>query len=167
MEKIWAPWRIEYIKQPKDQGCFICDMIKAPESEDKKNLLLYRGKKAIVLLNKYPYITGHLMIAPLKHCPNLADLSEEEGREIWNLTTKAIELLKVTIHPQGFNVGINLGKVAGAGLRTHVHVHIVPRWDGDTNFMTVVANTRVLSQALEETYEELMKKITILYADKK
>ncbi len=167
MEKIWAPWRIEYIKQPKDQGCFICDMIKAPESEDKKNLLLYRGKKAIVLLNKYPYIAGHLMIAPLKHCPNLTDLSEEEGREIWNFTTKAVELLKATIHPEGFNVGINLGKVAGAGLRTHVHVHIVPRWGGDTNFMPVVANTRVLSQALEETYEELMKKITILYADKK
>ena len=139
MEKIWAPWRIEYIEQNKsDDECFICDIIK--ENNDKENLLLYRGKNAIVMLNKYPYIAGHLMVAPYIHVSNMEEVPNEVSKELWNLTTKSIQLLKETINPEGFNIGINLGAVSGAGLKTHIHIHIVPRWTGDTNFMPIISN---------------------------
>jgi ATP adenylyltransferase len=158
LKKIWAPWRIEYIKQQiSDDECFICDHIKDDPKNDEKNLVLLRGKYSVVLLNLYPYINGHLMVAPLVHVANLSELPEETSAEMWKFTTNSVELLKATMKPEGFNIGINLGKVAGAGLKTHVHIHIVPRWSGDTNFMPVLSDTRVVSQALAETYSELEK----------
>jgi ATP adenylyltransferase len=157
LKKIWAPWRIEYILQPKDDECFICNAINANPNDDAKNLLLHRGKKAVVLINKFPYISGHLMIAPTTHTDKLTEVSNDIGLEIWKLTTQSVELLKKAISPEGFNIGMNLGKIAGAGLETHVHLHIVPRWAGDTNFMPVISNTRVISQALDELFELLKK----------
>ncbi|MHA1586117.1 MAG: HIT family protein [Candidatus Heimdallarchaeota archaeon] len=158
MKKIWAPWRIEYIKQTlADDECFICEVINDDPINDKKNLILHRGKNAVILLNLYPYIAGHLMIAPLEHTADLKDLPLETGSEMWELTTKTVELLKAAIRPEGFNIGLNLGKVSGAGLKTHLHIHIVPRWSGDTNFMPILSNTRVISQELSETYSELEK----------
>jgi len=158
LKKIWAPWRIEYIKQTlADDECFICEVINDDPINDKKNLILHRGKNAIILLNLYPYIAGHLMIAPLEHTADLKDLPLETGSEMWELTTKTVELLKAAIRPEGFNIGLNLGKVSGAGLKTHLHIHIVPRWSGDTNFMPILSNTRVISQELSETYSELEK----------
>lgn len=158
MERIWAPWRMEYIQKPKsDEECFICEIINDQKENDKKNLILYRGENALVILNRYPYIAGHLMIAPKKHSANLEALSETTGLEMWKLTTKSIQLLKTTIQPEGFNIGINIGAVAGAGLKTHIHIHIVPRWAGDVNFMPILSNIRTISQALEETYEVLEK----------
>ncbi|MCK5045987.1 MAG: HIT domain-containing protein [Candidatus Heimdallarchaeota archaeon] len=158
MKKIWAPWRIDYIKQTRDDDeCFICEIINDDPINDKKNLILYRGKKVIVLLNLYPYIAGHLMIAPIEHTAELKDLPLETGSDMWELTTKTVELLKAAIQPEGFNIGLNLGKVSGAGLKTHLHIHIVPRWSGDTNFMPILSDTRVISQELAETYSELEK----------
>ncbi|MBK5113365.1 MAG: HIT domain-containing protein [Candidatus Heimdallarchaeota archaeon] len=167
MKKIWAPWRIEYIKQPKtDDECFICDVLNNDPINDKKNLILYRGKNAVVLLNLYPYIAGHLLIAPIKHTAELKDLLLKTSSEMWDLTTRTVELLKAAIKPEGFNIGLNLGKVSGAGLKTHVHIHVVPRWSGDTNFMPIITDTRVISQGLTETYSELEKFKEILESRK-
>lgn len=158
MKKIWAPWRIEYIKQSRaDDECFICDVIKDDPINDKKNLILYRGKSIVVLLNLYPYIAGHLMVAPIEHTSELNNLSSTTSTEMWELTIKAVELLKAAIKPEGFNIGLNLGEVSGAGLKTHLHIHVVPRWSGDTSFMPILTDTRVISQALSETYTELEK----------
>ncbi len=167
LKKIWAPWRIEYIKQQiSDDECFICDILNDDPKNDRKNLVLYRGKYSVVLLNLYPYISGHLMIAPNKHVANLNELSEEVSAEMWLLTTSTVELLKTAIHPDGFNIGINLGKIAGAGLKTHLHIHVVPRWSGDTNFMPILSDTRVISQALADTYSDLEKFKDILIDSK-
>ena len=159
LERIWAPWRIEYIEQPKNDECFICQILK--ENKDNKNLVLYRGKNALVLLNKYPYIAGHLMVAPIEHIANLEELTKETNKEIWELTTKTVKLLKKAISPEGFNIGMNLGAVSGAGLKTHLHVHIVPRWMGDTNFMPIISDTRAISEGLEKTYEKFVQFIDI------
>ncbi|MFW9924042.1 MAG: HIT domain-containing protein [Candidatus Thorarchaeota archaeon] len=164
LERIWAPWRIEYIEQPKnDKECFICQMLK--ENEDEKNLILFRGKNAIVMLNKYPYIAGHLMVAPVTHTSELDELDQDISNEMWELTSKTVKLLKESLHPEGFNIGINLGAVSGAGLKTHVHIHIVPRWTGDTNFMPIIANSRAISEGLNQTYTKLRKFVNI-YTEK-
>ncbi len=156
MRKIWAPWRIEYIQQEKsDNQCFICEILE--EDKDKENLILFRGEKAIVMLNKYPYIAGHLMVAPKHHTAEIDSLHPATYQEMWQLMSKSVLVLKESIKPEGFNIGINLGKVSGAGLKTHIHIHIVPRWSGDTNFMPILTNTRVISEALEKTYDKFMK----------
>lgn len=156
MRKIWAPWRIEYIQQEKsDDHCFICEILK--EDKDKKNLILFRGENAIVLLNKYPYIAGHLMVAPKQHIAEIETIPPATYQEMWQLMSKSIKVLKKSINPEGFNIGINLGKVSGAGLKTHIHIHIVPRWSGDTNFMPILTDTRVISEALDKTYEKFLK----------
>ncbi|HUT80521.1 MAG TPA: HIT domain-containing protein [Candidatus Bathyarchaeia archaeon] len=160
MKKIWAPWRLEYIKQPKENSCFICDIIKDKPEKDRENLILYRGKKAIILINKFPYISGHLMVAPLMHTADISDIPKETSDELWGLTIEAVELLKRAINPEGFNIGMNLGKVSGAGLKTHIHIHIVPRWSGDTNFMPILGDTRIISQALEDTYDLLKNQLS-------
>ncbi len=153
MEHIWSPWRMEYILIKKPKGCFFCENLR--ESKDVENYILYRGEGNFVILNSYPYNPGHLLIAPYRHLRNLEDLSNEEFKEHFELIRKAIEVLKKTFNPQGFNVGMNLGKVAGAGVEDHIHTHIVPRWNGDTNFMPVVGGTRVIPEALVETYAKL------------
>ena len=150
---IWAPWRIEYILSDKEGGCFLCNMF--GENNDRENLLLKRGKTCAVVMNRYPYNSGHLMITPYRHVENLSDLTADERLELMDLTSEAVELLKSELKPQGFNLGFNLGEAAGAGLKDHIHQHIVPRWSGDTNFMPVLADTRVMPQALLEQYDIL------------
>ncbi|NHJ86681.1 MAG: HIT domain-containing protein [Asgard group archaeon] len=162
MKKLWAPWRMDYILEPKsDDECFICDILKDKEQNDKKNLILFRGKVSLVILNAFPYNNGHIMVAPNKHTSELIELSPEISAEMWELTAKSVEVLKAAIKPEGFNIGINLGQVAGAGLKTHLHIHIVPRWNGDTNYMPVLGSTKIISQALEETYDKLCEFIDI------
>ena len=151
---LWAPWRIEYIQNPdKTPGCIFCD--KPKESDDKVNLIVYRGKLTFVMMNRYPYNNGHLMVIPFRHTSELASLSSDEKLELFDLLVLSKEALKEVMHPHGFNIGMNLERVAGAGITEHLHFHIVPRWDGDTNFMPVVGHTKVISEGLEETWEKL------------
>ncbi|KUH33575.1 HIT family hydrolase [Thermococcus celericrescens] len=157
MKTLWAPWRIEYIRSPKHDGCIFCDFPK--ENRDRERLILYRGKHCFIIMNNYPYNPGHVMIAPYRHVGRWEDLTEEELLEIMKLSQLMIKALKKTMNPQGFNMGVNLGRVAGAGIDDHVHLHIVPRWNGDTNFMPVIADTKVIPESLEEAYDELKKAI--------
>ncbi len=162
MRILWAPWRMKYILEAQggDRACFICD---AYNSEDlEKNLVLFKGDHTIVLMNKYPYNTGHLLVAPRRHVASYSDLSREELCSLNIVVKNALKLLEEVLHPDGFNIGVNLGRVAGAGLEDHLHVHIVPRWNGDTNFMPVIAETKVIPEALEDTYRKLMKKAHII-----
>ncbi len=150
---IWAPWRIEYILSEKDGGCFLCDMFAA--DNDRDNLILRRGETCAVVMNRYPYTGGHLMVTPYRHLENLKDMTPAERLELTDLTIEAVEILKAELKPDGLNLGYNLGAAAGAGLKDHIHQHIVPRWTGDTNFMPVLADTRVMPQALMEQYDAL------------
>ena len=156
MEQIWAPWRIKYIQMAQIEGCILCD--KPKENNDALNYILYRGDKNFVIMNSYPYNPGHLMIAPYRHIANLEELTDEELHEHFNIVSRSIKLLKQVFKPDGFNLGINMGKVAGAGINDHIHTHIVPRWQGDTNFMPVLSDVKVVPEALTETYEKLKGK---------
>jgi ATP adenylyltransferase len=153
MKEIWAPWRIEYIKAPHAKGCFLCRSFAS--RSDRRNLVLKRGKTCIVLMNRYPYTGGHLMVAPRRHVDSLVAMTPAELNEMMRLTQEAIGALKRTIQPQGFNIGINVGAAAGAGLKDHIHLHIVPRWVGDTNFMPVLAHIKVVPQALLDLWDQL------------
>lgn len=157
MNKIFAPWRIEYIKMEKIEGCIFCKL--PAMNEDEKNLILYRGKQAFVIMNNYPYNPGHVMVAPYRHVAEFENLKKEEVEEIYELISLMLRAIKNAMNPHGFNIGINIGRVAGAGIEDHIHVHIVPRWNGDTNFMPVIADTKVIPQSLEDTYKELKKEI--------
>ena len=153
MKYIWAPWRITYIRSEKPQGCILCD--KPKQDKDAENYILYRGKLNFVMLNAYPYNPGHLLIAPYRHAAGLTELTEKERNEHYQLVSRSIEVLKKTFNPAGYNIGSNLGKVAGAGIDDHFHSHIVPRWQGDNNFVPVLADVRVIPQALGDTYKDL------------
>ena len=157
MEHIWAPWRIEFIQNADKNtcGCFLCQ--KPKEQDDRSNYILYRGDSNYVILNAYPYNPGHLLVAPYRHIGRVEDLTGSESAEHFNLTRKCVALLTSEMKPAGFNVGMNLGKIAGAGVDDHIHTHIVPRWQGDTNFMTTLADTKVLPEALAATYDKLKK----------
>jgi ATP adenylyltransferase len=144
---------MEYILSDKQKGCIFCN--KPKEGKDEQNLILYRGEKNFMILNNYPYNPGHLMVAPYRHIASLEELSAEELYEHFDIVRKGVKTLKEALNPHGFNIGINLGKVAGAGIEGHIHTHIVPRWDGDTNFMPVIAETRVLPEALAVSYAKL------------
>ena len=154
-KNLWAPWRIEYI-QGLDQGggCFICENRERPE-DDEKNLVLWRTGLSLVILNRFPYNNGHLLIAPARHIAGLEEASEEELAELIKLVRESQEALLRAIKPHGFNVGMNFGRCAGAGLPGHLHVHVVPRWSGDTNFMSVCSGTDVISQGLVELLAKL------------
>ncbi len=156
MKHIWAPWRVEYIRSEKPKGCILCE--KPSQEADTENYILYRGGKNFVMLNAYPYNPGHLMVAPYRHIASLAEMTEEERKEHFDIVSRSVEVLKRELNPGGFNLGVNLGKVAGAGIDDHIHSHIVPRWQGDTNFMTVTAEIRVISEALVDTYRTLKGK---------
>ena len=156
MEQIWAPWRIEYIQMEKPKGCIFCN--KPKQNNDEPNYILYRGENNFVILNAYPYNPGHLMIAPYRHIASLEELTDEELKEHFEIARWSTKILREVFNPGGFNLGINLGKVAGAGIDDHFHTHIVPRWQGDTNFTPVIANVRVLPEALSETYHKLKEK---------
>jgi ATP adenylyltransferase len=157
MEYLWAPWRIEYIQKAPESGCILCQ--KPGENEDEANLILYRGQHNFVILNAFPYNPGHLMVVPYRHIANLQDLRDEEAGEHFDIIKKSLELLKEVMGPAGFNIGLNLGRVAGAGIAEHIHTHIVPRWGGDTNFMPVLSDTKVMPEALTATYRRLRAKL--------
>ena len=155
-ERIWAPWRLEYVKDAsKDSAdeCVFC--AKAGSDDDEAALIVHRGKRCFVILNLYPYTNGHLMIAPYEHLGSLTDLDAESTAEMMGLAQRAITLLGERYEPHGYNVGFNQGRVAGAGVEHHIHMHVVPRWGGDNNFMPVLADTRVMPQTLEQSYEAL------------
>jgi len=153
-ECLWTPWRMEYIlDNNKPGGCIFCD--KPGEEKDRENLILFRGKKYFVIMNKYPYNNGHIMITPYAHVSDVTLLEGEIMADIALEMQRSIAILKEVMNPDGFNVGVNLGKAAGAGIDDHLHLHIVPRWNGDTNFMPVLADTRVMPEYLDETYMKL------------
>ena len=155
MKVLWAPWRVEYIlNNAKEDGCIFCPREKETQTGQS---LLFRGKHCLVMMNKYPYINGHLLVAPLRHVPTLDQLEETEKTVLLTLVSHSVTILKKTMKAEGFNVGLNLGKVAGAGVEEHLHFHVVPRWNGDTNFMTVFADVRVVPEHLEATFEHLVK----------
>ena len=158
MERIWAPWRIEYIERAKEGGCILCQ--KPRENNDEANFILYRGQNNFIILNAFPYNPGHLMVAPYRHIANLQDLTDNEIKEHLDVVKRAVKLLTEVLKPAGFNIGLNIGKVAGAGIEYHLHTHIVPRWQGDVNFMPVLSDTRVISEALAATYKKLKIRLT-------
>lgn len=159
-KNLWAPWRIKYIEALAEKGeCFVCRYHKDP-ARDKANLVLWRTRCSIVVLNKFPYNNGHLLISPSRHIPTLDDVSDDELLELIKLCRDCQKVLTAAISPHGFNVGMNFGRCAGAGLPDHTHIHIVPRWDGDTNFMPVCSDTDVISQSLTELYE-LLKQVSV------
>ncbi|NOY80258.1 MAG: HIT domain-containing protein [Kiritimatiellaeota bacterium] len=153
---LWAPWRIEYIRGPHSGRCFFCEKAGA-RGADKANHVVGRGKQCFVLLNDFPYNSGHLMIAPYRHVGDLDALCPEELSELFDLAVLCERVLKSVMNPEGFNFGFNIGAAAGAGVRDHVHGHMVPRWVGDTNFMPVLGSTRVVPEALDETARVLRK----------
>ena len=153
MKKLWAPWRIEYIRESKGDGCIFCD--KPANGDDRAMLILYRGELSYVMMNLFPYNNAHLMIAPYEHVADPLDLSPEAKPEIMALTDKSMEIIRKLMNPEGFNFGANFGVSAGAGIEEHIHYHLVPRWQGDTNYMPVVGHTKVQVQGLRETYDEL------------
>lgn len=154
MERLWAPWRLEYIENAdRLDGCFLCTF--PAEQRDEERLILARSQGAFLILNAYPYANGHLMVAPFRHTGDLGSLTTDEVLDLWTLVTRGIEALRKAYNPHGFNIGVNLGRVAGAGLEDHVHVHIVPRWNGDTNFMPVLADVRIMPASLQATYRRL------------
>jgi len=155
MERLWAPWRMKYILSSKAEGCIFCQKI--AEKNDEENLILYRGKSSFLILNTFPYNCGHLMIVPYRHIGDLEKLSDLESSELVRLTQLSVQTLKAILKPEGFNIGMNLGRVSGAGVKDHLHMHIVPRWNGDTNFMPLLANTKILSESLKETYKKLVQ----------
>ena len=149
MKRLWAPWRLEYIRSADEQeGCVFC---RAHRAGDEEGLVVHRGERAFVLVNRFPYASGHLMVSPVRHTGEFGTLEAEEIVEIHRLAGTALVVLAESMRPQGFNLGWNLGRIAGAGVVDHVHLHVVPRWAGDTNFMPVLADTRVLPEALETT----------------
>lgn len=156
-DHLWAPWRLAYVAKdpnaPPDDGCFVCRGL--AEADDRKNQIVLRTPRSVVLLNRYPYNNGHLLVAPLGHVGRLDQLSADELLEINETVRRMVAVLERLMRPDGFNIGVNLGRAAGAGLPGHVHWHIVPRWDGDTNFMPVVADTKVISQSLAALYDML------------
>ena len=147
---LWAPWRISYILGEKEAKCLFCRV--AEEDDDARNLVLHRGRLAYVIMNLYPYNSGHLMVAPYRHVSELEALSGEEAAEVMELTQRCVVVLKKALAPQALNAGLNLGEIAGSSIKEHLHMHIVPRWQGDNNFMPVLADIHVVPQALAETY---------------
>ena len=163
MDQLWAPWRLAYVAAAKppteNDPCFICRGL--AENNDRANLIALRAAKSVVLLNRYPYNNGHLLIAPQAHKGDLRELDTDEILDIQQTLTRMIGVLDELMHPEGCNIGLNLGRAAGAGLPGHVHWHVVPRWNGDTNFMPVVADVKVIAQALEALYDGLVSRLRL------
>ena len=153
IEALWCPWRVEYFEQEKPNPDFLSEA--ARTSDDAAHLVLTRRKNAFLMMNRYPYIIGHLMAVPYRKTADAASLGDNEILELWNLVVHGQRLLRETMKAQGFNIGLNLGTCAGAGVPDHLHLHIVPRWNGDTNFMPVIGDTRVLPESLDTTYDRL------------
>lgn len=152
-ERLWAPWRFAYIESKESPGCIFVEL--PAQDRDRDNLILYRGRRCFVMLNAYPYTNGHLMVAPYRHTADMGELDDEELLEVNQLLAASLDWLRKAYAPDGFNIGVNLGRAAGAGIPTHIHWHVVPRWNGDTNFMTTVGDVRVLPQSLDQSYDRL------------
>jgi ATP adenylyltransferase len=152
MERLWAPWRADFISGPKPTGCFLCEAAAAPASSDPEHLVVARTRMCLAILNRYPYNNGHLMVAPAAHLATLDQLEQETAVDMTLLTQRSLRVLREVLTPQAFNIGINMGKVAGAGIADHIHQHVVPRWDGDTNFMPVLADVKVMNDHLARSY---------------
>lgn len=160
LRRLWAVWRMPYIKLLASEGekeCIFCTLPREGRERDRDNLILHRSKFSFIMLNKYPYNPGHLMVAPYRHVANLDELDEEETADIMELLKLSVRVLKRAMSPDGFNIGMNIGKAAGAGFEGHIHIHVVPRWVGDANFMPILGNTKVISEALSNTYDELKR----------
>lgn len=153
MKKLWAPWREKFIAGKKEKGCIFCKRLR--EKKDQKNFILYRGKNAFVILNLYPYNSGHLMVVSMRHRAQFEDLTPPEALEMMQLSQIWAKNIKKALRPDGINLGLNLNQAAGAGIHDHVHIHLVPRWSGDTNFMPILADTKVISVSLESVYKKL------------
>ncbi len=153
MKYIFSPWRMKYIQNHDEEGCVFCNV--QAQTDSAENLIVFRGRRAFVMLNRYPYTNGHLMVVANAHAPSLEDLDAETRAEMMELLTQCMGILRRNYRPQGFNLGANIGEAAGAGIADHVHLHIVPRWGGDTNFMSTLGQTRVLPEELEETYRRI------------
>jgi ATP adenylyltransferase len=153
MKRLWAPWRIEYILDEKPGGCIFCAV--PDQKKDREKLILYRSSLSLVMLNRYPYTNGHLMVAPFRHTADMNELSADEMLDLFATVRLCSNVLQEAASPQGFNIGVNLGKAAGAGVDDHLHIHIVPRWNGDTNFMSVIDDIRVMPENLVSTYDRL------------
>ena len=157
--RLYTPWRMKYVASTRTQvdGCIFCAQCNDGSERDPENFLVYRGQTIFALMNIYPYNTGHLMLLPYQHVATLSEMSPDMQFELISLTTYFTELLTDLMHPDGFNVGLNIGRAAGAGIDSHLHIHIVPRWSGDSNFMPVIGETRVLPEELESTYSRIIK----------
>jgi ATP adenylyltransferase len=156
--RIWAPWRLDYVKdasKDNEDECIFCAKPGEGDEHDEENLIVHRGDRCFVILNKFPYTNGHLMVAPYEHVASLPQIDPETVAEMMALAQQGMTILERTYSPHGYNVGFNQGRVAGAGVEHHIHMHVVPRWGGDTNFMPVLADTRVMPQTLEQSYEAL------------
>lgn len=156
LDVLWAPWRIDFVRKPKSKKCFLCELSK----KNNAKFLLWKGNYSMIVMNIYPYNNGHLMVAPIRHKKDFEDISKDEILEIYDAIKIASKVLKKVLKPDGFNIGINLGKCAGAGLPGHLHIHIVPRWNGDTNFMPVISSTKVIPQSLEQLSQILKKEFS-------
>ena len=158
MKRLWASWRMKYIScASKETGCVFCNALQ--KNDDSHNLIVHRGEQAIIILNKYPYTSGHIMVAPILHRAILEDLDPRTRAELMELSSLGMSILRKVYNPQGFNLGANIGEAAGAGVPGHIHFHIVPRWNGDTNFMTSVGGVRVLPEELDETYRRIKEQL--------
>ncbi len=157
MDKIWTPWRKQYLEQKMDKNCIFCEGPK--KKHDRSSYIIKKSKYSFVMLNLYPYNNGHLIIAPYRHVSDLDRLEENELLDLMQLVIQSKKLIGKTLKPDGYNLGINIGKIAGAGFEGHIHIHLVPRWSGDTNFMPIISNTKVISQSLESLFKSLKKRI--------
>ena len=158
MEKLWAPWRMAYIlgEDPPEEGCILCNRVKAPTDKHRELGVLRVDEKAYIIQNRYPYNNGHLMVVPVRHVPSPLDLPEDEFVALHELLRAAVRAIDKSMQPHGHNIGMNIGTVAGAGIHEHCHYHIVPRWSGDTSYMPILSDTKIISEGLLETYDKLL-----------
>jgi len=155
MKRIFAPWRYKYIKNPDSEGCIFCRAVSS--NDDRKSGVLFRGEFSFVIMNKYPYNNGHIMVAPYKHTGNFGEMNEDEMLELSVIIRKWQKVIKKAMKPDGFNIGMNIGRIAGAGFENHLHYHLVPRWSGDTNFMPIIGETKVVPISIDEAYDILLE----------
>ncbi|BCU67303.1 HIT family hydrolase [Sulfolobales archaeon HS-7] len=156
MDILWSPWRMKYIVGNKGEGCILCNVV---QKDDQDVYIIYRGVKSYIILNLYPYNTGHLMIVPYRHVPSIELLEHEEIDEMMNLLKISVDTLREVYKPEGLNIGINIGRASGAGVEQHIHIHVIPRWIGDLNFIALTSNTKVMPETLEDTYKKLKEPI--------
>ena len=156
MERLWAPWRMQYVGVEQRPGCLFCRVIENPDDPDAE-LVVWRPDGAVVLLNKFPYNPGHAMVAPIAHVPSLEALDDAQSLDLMRAVRRTLKVLRETMNPHGFNVGANIGNAAGAGIPDHVHLHVVPRWNGDTSFMAVIDDVKIVNEALAQTAEKLKR----------